>query len=188
MKKITIALLLSSTLLLSGCLGFGDDTPTVTTTPTTDTKGVYTNGELQIQSPDTWEVFEKRDFTTEVSGNTQVVLRSKKKNEIFITNVSVVKNLLPEGMTIGDYNKKLNEGSSAVLQNYKKLDEKEDNGKFITIFQGKRTTKDPLLKFVQVVTSKEKTILIATATSISSEDEIVIQEGQNIVQSIQFVP
>ncbi|MEK7545153.1 MAG: hypothetical protein AAB551_03405 [Patescibacteria group bacterium] len=185
MKKIAITLLLASTLLLTGCLGFGEDAPVVTSTA--DQKGVYANGEFQAQFPETWEVFGKRDFTSEISSNTQTVFRSKKKNEVFIANVSVVKNILPEGMIIGDYSKKLNESSAAVLQNYKKLDEKDESGKMITIFQGKRSTKDPLLKFVQTIISKEKTILIATAAFITNEDEVVAQEAQNIAQSIQFV-
>lgn len=185
MKKIITTLLLTSTLLLSGCFGFGEDTP-AEIAPIENQKNLYNNGEFQIQSPENWEVFEKRDFTSEISSNTQVVFRSKKKNEVFIANISVVKNMLPEGMIMEDYSKKLNESSAAVLQNYKKLDGKDVTGKTIILFQGKRSTKDPLLKFVQVVISREKTILIATATFISNEDEIIAQEAQAIAESIRF--
>lgn len=184
-KKFLIAFLLIGTLNLSGC--FGSDNEENTEPKPESKAGIYVTAEFEIKKPDSWEVFQKKDFTSDVPPNTQAVIRSKQKNEIFIANVSVIKNFLPEGMTQKDYAKKIMESHRVALQNFEELDQAEDDNGIITLFQGKRAAGEPLLKFVQKITIKEKSAFIATASFITNEDEQVAKEAQEIARSLKVL-
>lgn len=182
-KKLLIPLLLIGTLTLSGCFG-GDEEGNTEPKPESPA-GIYKTVEFQINKPDSWEIFQKKDFTSDVPPNTQVVMRSKQKNEIFIANVSVIKNFLPEGLSQKDYAKKIMESHRLALQNFEELDRTENEEGVTTLFQGKRAAEEPLLKFVQKIAIKNKTAFISTASFILNEDEQVTKEAQEIAESLK---
>jgi hypothetical protein len=52
------------------------------------------------------------------------------------------------------------------------------------MFQGKRNAGEPAIKFIQHTVVKDRTAFIATAAFITTEDDIVAQEAQDIAESL----
>lgn len=180
-KKITTLVMLLATLALSGCFGIGED---AASTAQEVNNEIYKSNEFQIRVPSSWEVFQKRDFTSEVPQSTQIAIRSKRKNELFIANVTVTKNTLSQEMSAEDYGKKILQSQRIVLQNFEEIDIKTSNGGFTSMFQGKRNAGEPTIKFIQHTVVKDHTAFIATAAFITTEDDIVAQEAQDIAESL----
>lgn len=167
-------------LLLTGCFGIGDEDTTQK-----ENGNFYKTNEFEISVPESWDTIEPGDFTSEVPADTKIVLRNKIKNEIFIANINVVKNFLPEGVSEKDYIKKFAQSHAALLQNFQKFEEKETDQGAIFSFEGKRTASDPIIKFTQKIAIKEGKIFIATAAYINNEDEKIKKEADEIVQSLK---
>ena len=181
MKKITITLLLLSMTVLSGC--FGGDEEVI------PLQNGYKTGEFQINTPEGWEIFTKNYFTSDIPKNTELILRSKKKDEVFIANINVTRNIVADDISSEDYAKKLLQSSSILFLNFKKINEKKINQNgYLVAYQGKQKAGDPLLEFIQHVVVKDKKIFIATLAYNPADDEQVKKEAAEIISSLTAIP
>lgn len=189
-----------ATLFLSGILLFSTACSS-DGTPSGSGNGVeasvlqtYTTDEYQITVPKAWTVVKKNEFTSDVPQNAVIVFQANRKNEVFLTNVNIVKNTLSQSISSLDYGKIVLANQKNILQNFieKGHDEvttsiKDSEQKvIITKFEGKRTTTDPLITFVQTYYVFDRTAYIVTAAYASSEDPEVQKEADNIVQSFSI--
>lgn len=191
MKKLTLTIAaIVATLTLTGCslLGGGSDT----SSGTGDTTQTYTTGDYEITVPKAWQRTTKAEFTSDIPKNTDVTFSANRKNEAFLTNVAVTKNILSEPINTLDYAKIVLENQKNLLLNYveKSRDEIDVNvgGKpvktWLVSFEGKRTATDPVIGFTQLYLVKDKTAYIATGAYITSEDSEVKKEADTIVRSL----
>lgn len=191
-KKI-IAPLLSTILILSTGCSFGGST-TSTTAGTGVEESVLqtlTNDEFQITLPKAWTTIKQNEFTSDIPRNAVMVFQANRKNEVFLTNVNIVKNNLGQAISSLDYGKIVAANQKNTLQNFveKSRDEidttiKGNKDKVLRIkFEGKRTTTDPLVTFIQTYYVVDRAVYIVTGSYASAEDPSVQKEADNIVQS-----
>ena len=191
MKKINI--LLIGLLALTGC-SFGGSTSTSTDNPEAATLQTFQADDYQMTIPKVWQITRKNEFTSDVPSNVSVVLQANRKNEVFVTNVNVVKNILGDNMSSLDYGKVVVENQKTVLQNFAEKSREEVDttiaGKkekiLLAKFDGKRTATDPLLTFLQSYYIKDRTGYIITAAFVSNEDPSVQKEAEQILRSFSI--
>lgn len=192
-KKI-IAPLLSTILILSTGCSFGGSTTSTTTAGTGVEESVLqtlTNDEFQITLPKAWTTIKQNEFTSDIPRNAVMVFQANRKNEVFLTNVNIVKNNLGQAISSLDYGKIVAANQKNTLQNFveKSRDEidttiKGNKDKVLRIkFEGKRTTTDPLVTFIQTYYVVDRAVYIVTGSYASAEDPSVQKEADNIVQS-----
>lgn len=192
-KKI-IAPLLSTILILSTGCSLGGSTTSTTTAGTGVEESVLqtlTNDEFQVTLPKAWNTIKQNEFTSDIPKNAVIVFQANRKNEVFLTNVNIVKNNLSQTISSLDYGKIVAVNQKNALQNFveKSRDEidttiKGNKDKVLRIkFEGKRTTTDPLVTFIQTYYVVDRTVYIVTGSYASAEDASVQKEADNIVQS-----
>lgn len=192
-KKI-IAPLLSTILILSTGCSFGGSTTSTTTAGTGVEESVLqtlANDEFQITLPKAWTTIKQSEFTSDIPRNAVMVFQANRKNEVFLTNVNIVKNNLSQTISSLDYGKIVAANQKNTLQNFveKSRDEidttiKGNKDKVLRIkFEGKRTTTDPLVTFIQTYYVVDRAAYIVTGSYASAEDASVQKEADNIVQS-----
>lgn len=196
MKKsnlLSLTACLIGLLAVSGC-SFGSTTTTSTGNPEAATLQTFQADDYQITIPKVWEITRKNEFTSDIPTNVSVVLQANRKNELFITNANVTKNVLGDTISSLDYGKIVLENQKTVLQNFTEKSREEadttigGNKEKILIakFDGKRTATDPLLTFIQSYYVKDRTGYIITAAFVYNEDPSVQKEAEQIVRSLSI--
>lgn len=195
MKKIyqLLPTLIVGLALITGC-SFSGTTPASTGGVEDATMQTYETDDYQITVPKAWQITRKNEFTSDIPSNVSVALQANRKNEIFVTNVNIIKNTLGETLSSLDYGKVVLENQKTVLQNFAEKGREESdttiNGKKQTIllakFSGKRSATDPLLTFFQAYYVDDRTGYIATAAYASNEDPSVQKEAEQIVRSFSI--
>lgn len=192
MKKIHIILGLTLISLLSACsLGSSTTTTTISGADASILQ-TYQADDYQVTIPKAWEITRKDEFTSDIPQNASAVFQANRKNEVFITNVNVTKNILGTAMTPLDYGKIVMENQKTSLQNFVEKSREEINttisGTKTTVllakFEGKRTATDPTIAFIQSYYVKGTTGYIITAAYVPSEDPSVQKEAEQIVRSL----
>lgn len=196
MKKsnlFSLAACLIGLLAVSGC-SFGSTTTTNSGNPEAATLQTFQADDYQITVPKVWEITRKNEFTSDIPTNVSVVLQANRKNELFITNVNVTKNILGDTLSSLDYGKVVLENQKTALQNFTEKSREESDTTIggnkekilIAKFDGKRTATDPLLTFIQSYYVKDRTGYIITAAFVYNEDPSVQKEAEQIVRSLSI--
>lgn len=196
MKKINflgLSIGFMGLLAITGC-SFGPSTTTNTSNPEAATLQTFQADDYEITIPKVWEITRKNEFTSDIPTNVSVVLQANRKNEIFVTNVNITKNILGDTLTSLDYGKVVLENQKTVLQNFAEKSREEVDttisGKkekiLLAKFNGKRTATDPLLTFIQSYYVKDRTGYIITAAFVYNEDPSVQKEAEQIVRSFSI--
>lgn len=181
-------------MLSTACsIGGGDNTTSGTGVEQSVMQTLGTD-EYQVTIPKAWNIIKKSDFTSDVPGNAEVVFQANRKNEVFLTNVNIVKNNLSQTLSSVDYGKIVLANQKNTLQNYVEKNREEfdttikGNKQRILLvkFEGKRTTTDPLLTFAQAYFVNDRTAYIITGAYASSEDPDVQKEADAIVRSFSI--
>lgn len=191
-KKIAISLLSGALLLTTAC-SFGGDATTTTSGTGVEASVLQTitADDYQITVPKAWNVIKQSEFTSDIPRNGVISFQANRKNEAFLTNANIVKNPLSQTISSLDYGKIVVNNQKSSLQNFveKSRDEldvtvKGNKDKVLMVkFEGKRTTTDPLITFVQTYYVVDRTAYIVTGAYASIEDPDVQKEADNIVQS-----
>ncbi len=193
-RKKIIALLLSSIVVISGCSAGGGSSGTSGTGIEESVMQTLGTGEYQITVPKAWNIVKKNEFTSDVAGNAVIVFQANRKNEIFLTNVNITKNVLSQSMISLDYGKIVLANQKNTLQNFVEKNREEFDTTIggakqrviLAKFEGKRTAVDPVLTFVQAYYVKDRTAYIVTGAYVNSEDPDVQKEADNIVRSFSI--
>lgn len=188
-KKIAFIPLLLMTLMLSGCFGEKEEKKVEDVTEKT-----YETSTFSIKIPKEWEVIEKKDFTSEIPPETEVVFRNNIKHEEFTANVNVTHNLLTQDKSSLDYGKQIIANQKASLLDYKELNRQEieiqkgdQKEKTVLIFfEGKRLATDKLLRFMQIYGVKGRDAYIATAALRPDEDPGVSKALEKMLRSFSL--
>lgn len=150
--------------------------------------------EYQVTIPKAWETINKNEFTSDIPKNALAVFQANRKNELFIANVNITKNMLNDPITSLDYGKIVLENQKSALQNFSEKNRQEFetmiNGVKQTVifakFEGKRTIADPAITFTQEYYVNGKSAYIITGAFVSNEDPTVQKETENIVRSFSI--
>lgn len=150
--------------------------------------------DYQITVPKAWNIVKKNEFTSDVPGNAVIVFQANRKNEVFLTNVNITKNILSQSMISLDYGKIVLANQKNTLQNFVEKNREEFDTAIggtkqrviLAKFEGKRTAVDPVLTFVQAYYVKDRTAYIVTGAYVNSEDPDVQKEADNIVRSFSI--
>lgn len=193
-KKIAISLLAATLLLASGCSIGGGGTDNNPTGVEESVLQTYSAEDYQITVPKAWNVIQKNEFTSDVPQNAVIAFQANRKNEIFLANVNITRNTLSQNLEPLDYGKIVVANQKNTLQNFVEKSREEfdttikGNKKKVLMakFEGKRTTTDPLITFVQAYYLYDRTAYIVTGAYASSEDPDVQKETDNIVRSFSI--
>jgi len=189
-KKIIAVILISFLFLLSACSGGNNQNNDL---PKDKTKTYETNY-ISLSYPQDWEVIENKDFPAGTPPSTIVILTANVKNELFITNINIAHNILPQAIDSTDYAKQVIANQKATLQNYNELSREEVSiqigGKpakaIMAIFEGKRLATDPVIRFIQLYAVKDTQAYIATASMLPTEEEYIQNAAKNVVKSLNI--
>lgn len=192
-QKIVIPLL-TAAFLLSGCSLGGGSTTDTTSGVEDSVLQTYDADDYQITVPKAWNVIKKSEFTSDVPPNGVIAFQANRKNEIFLANANITRNTLSQTLEPLDYGKIVVANQKNMLQNFVEKSREEfdttikGNKKKVLMakFEGKRTTTDPLITFVQVYYVYDRTAYIVTGAYASSEDPAIQKETDNIVRSFSI--
>lgn len=190
-KKLLLSILIVSSLLLSGCFSFDGGTQSPTTPTSTELSKIYNNGEFRLQYPPSWDVIEPKDFTTEIPGETQVVIRNNIKNENFTALINVVRNNLQTDKSTLDYAKEVLNRQKTGLLDYKETKREitkvsiagSQQETYYTEFDGRLNPVDPVIRFIQVYAVKDRKAYIIMGSFSAQEQTPVIDLLQKMVKS-----
>ncbi len=195
MKKILLTFLGATIVLSSACsIGGGGNEPAGGTGVEQSVMQTLGTDEYSVTLPKAWNIVKKSEFTSDVPKNAEVVFQANRKNEIFLTNVNIIKNNLSQTLSPLDYGKIVIANQKNTLQNYVEKNREEfdttikGNKQRIVLvkFEGKRTTTDPLLTFSQAYFVNDRTAYVITGAYANSEDPDVQKEADAIVRSFSI--
>lgn len=185
MKKLLI--LLSVPLLLTGCLGLGEDTST--SVPTAG-EIEYSHTNFSIMIPQDWEIIEESDFTSSVPAETVVVFRNNIKSEIFTANVNVsvvdAEEMSSQDLAVSSRTRA--ENSLVSFEEKSLTDVEVPFGEILIpgsrlIFTGKKSSSDPIIYFDQIYVINGGLGFIVTSSSLMEEDETVVNYLDRMLNS-----
>jgi hypothetical protein len=187
MKKLLI--LLAVPLILSGCLGIGEEEGATGEPTAGEIKYNHTNFSISI--PQDWEIIEEADFTSNIPTEIIVDFRNNIKSEIFTANLNVSAINVEEGISASDLaiNSKTKAEDSLVSFegiSSEKIDvpygEGFVNGERI-IFSGKKNASDPIIYFEQIYVIRNGVGYVVTAASLPEENETVVNYLNRMLNS-----
>ena len=193
-KKTGTSLLAMALILSTGCSLGGSSTTSTTSGVEQSVLQTYSADDYQITVPKAWSVIKKQEFTSDVPQNAVIAFQANRKNEIFLANVNITRNTLSQTLEPLDYGKVVVANQKNTLQNFVEKNREEfdttikGNKKKVLMvtFEGKRTTTDPLITFVQTYYLYDRTAYIITGAYASSEDPAVQTETSDIVRSFSI--
>jgi len=183
MKKLL--LILSTTLLLSGC--FGSDSAISDLTSSNGASNpnfkIYETAGFSIEMPNDWEIIDSKTFTSNVPAETIIGFRNNLRNEVFTANVNISQTKIPEETLSIDFGKSTLLKAKESLVGFKELS-KEDISlqisdteitTFISGFEGKKSPADPIVNFKQLYISYKGAGYTVTGAYLPIEDESVVK-------------
>ena len=194
-KKSLSLLLISVSLTLTGC--FNSDGGGEGALPGPDANanqtGTYQSNQFTFTFPATWDVIEPKDFTSDIPGETQVVVRNNIKNDTFTANINIVKNSLQTGKSSLDYAKEILNRQRTGLLDYKETKREILNGSvggqsqetYYTEFEARLNATDPVLKFVQTYAVRDNSGYIIMGAWSQQENSAVIDKVIASVKSFR---
>lgn len=190
MKKLF--LLLITTILLTGC--FGDENGNSGIIPSNPNYTVYKETDFSISYPKDWEIINKNTFTSNVPAETIIAFRNNLKNEVFTANTNISKIQIPEETTSEDLGKSTLLKSKESLVSFKELSKEPKIIKFgdteiqtfISGFEGKKSTSDPIIKFKQLYVSMKGVGYVITGAYLPYEDESVVKMIDEMLHSFSL--
>jgi len=188
LKKFSILFLLSSSLFLTAC--FGSDTND-TGTNSTIVGREYSGQNYSILVPMDWEIIEQNKFTSSIPADIDVGFRSNIKNETFTANTSIAINSFEEDIQIKDFALATLSKARKNLYAFKEISFNEDTvdstigplSSYVMEFEGRKTSKDSLVKFIQVFVEKNKIIYTITGAYAENEDESIVKTLIEMINS-----
>lgn len=191
MIKSKIAILLTTSILLTGCFGSSDG-PEATSIEAG--KMLYEGSGYQLIAPEEWEIIEKSDFTTSVPQETQVAFRNNIKSEIFTANVNVLVVDIDDSLSAEDFAISSKTKAKSSLISFTDLGSSNSEIPLgeITIpitklaFSGKKTASETIIKFEQLYAVKDGLGYILTAAYLPEEDESVVKYMNEMLDSFSL--
>lgn len=190
---IRILLPIITIFVLSGCFDLGGSKP-AETKPIDERSLLYETSEFSITIPKTWEVIEKKDFTSDVPAETVVVFRNNVKNENFTANVVVVKNNLLEPIVTLEYAKMVKNRQKAGLIDYK--ESRQDESKitigtteeptYFNLFEAKKSAQDKLVRYLQTYAVKGNSAYIITGAVLPTENDATVKTIEDTVKTFKL--
>lgn len=180
-----------SLFVLAGC---GSDNDADKTPVVSKNSQIFETSEFSIIFPQGFEVIAPKDFTSDIPVGTLVGFRSPQRNDVFTTNLSLIKTDIPEAVSSLDYAKGLLQKQNNSLLDFKELARTEievtvgsqADKTFLANFEGKERADADVKEFFQVVVTEEKTAYMATAAFLKNEDEGVKQELEASLKSFSI--
>ena len=184
-------ILLAVPLILTGCLGIGEET---STSEPTAGEVEYSTSSFSIMVPQDWETIEKSGFTSSVPAETVVVFRNNIKSEIFTTNVNISMVEVSESMSSSDLAISSRTRAKNSLISFEEISltdvEVQFGEVFIPgtrlVFTGKKSASDPVIYFDQIYVINERLGFIATSSSLEEEDETVVNYLDRMLNSFSL--
>lgn len=183
-----------SLLTLSGCINLGGGSTAGTANTASTTTQTYDTSEFTITIPQGWEIIEKKDFTSEVPQETQVVFRNNVKNENFTANVNIVKNILQQPVSTTDYANMVLNREKTGLYNY--TESRKDSTKisiggtdtdtFFVLFEAKKSASDNVVRYLQTYAVKADSAYIVTGAVSPQENAAMIATVESTVKSFKL--
>jgi hypothetical protein len=195
-KKLLITILISSTILLSGCFGSEEGGGGTIPTPeniSNDTK-TYTSNELSLQFPASWDLIDPKDFSSAIPPETEVALRNNIKNDTYTANINIVKNPLQTDKTSLDYAKEVLNRQRTGMLDYKETKREiinvivggQKHETYYTEFEARLNQTDPVIKFVQTYAVKDKAGFIAMGAYSLQENTVVVEQVNSSVKTLNI--
>lgn len=189
MKKLLI--FLAVPLILTGCLGFGEET---STREPAAGEVEYSTSNFSIMVPLDWETIDESDFTSSVPAETIVVFRNNIKSEIFTANVNVSAVVAEEGINSSDLavsSRTKTESSLVSFEEISLTDVEVPFGEVFLpgarlVFSGKKSASDPIIYFDQIYVIHEGLGFIVTSSSLPKEDETVVNYLDRMLNSFSL--
>ncbi|MFH1533860.1 MAG: hypothetical protein ABID64_02925 [Nitrospirota bacterium] len=186
MKKILI--LLAVPLILTGCFGIGEETPT---SELTVGETEYSTSNFSILAPQDWETIEESDFTSSVPAETIVVFRNNVKSEIFTANVNISAAEVNETISSSDLAVSSRTKAKNSLVSFEEISLTNVEVPFGEVFMpgarlvftGKKSASDPIIYFDQIYVVDGGLGFIVTASSLLEEDETVVNYLDRMLNS-----
>lgn len=174
-----LVLFLTIPLTLTGCFGGEEDAGNIEVGAG---KKLYEDPNFSIVIPDDWETITRADFTSNVPGSTVVAFRNNIRHEDFTANLSVSHNILEKEISLADFANSVMSRQKNSLLSFNQVSNEED----IYTFEGKQNASDPIVRFRQRFAVSGKSGFIVTAAYISDEDENVVNELQEMLDSFSL--
>lgn len=187
MKKISIkiATILLIPLVLTGCLGFGGGDEEGAITELQAGEILYEDAGFSITLPADWEIIRQGEFTSNVPLETIVAFRNNIKNEIFTANIVISKDNIQEGLSAADFAKSSTAKNRNSLVGFEQISESQyqEENTYLTVFEGKKSSSDPVVHFQQLHVVDGETGYLVTAGYLPNEEESVVKILEEMLDS-----
>lgn len=195
MKKLFISsIVISTSILLSGCFGTDDAGSIPAPDDTSNETKTYTSSEFSIKFPASWDVIDPKDFTSEIPPETVVALRNNIKNDTYTANINIVKNSLQTSKSSLDYAKEILNRQKTGLLDYKETKREivkiivsgQPQETYYTEFEARLNQTDPIIKFVQTYAVKDRAGYIAMGAYSMQENSVVSEQVKTSVKTLNI--
>ena len=198
MKKILLPIILLTSFLLTGCLGFGGDeesTPADSVNlENQPSKVAYETDAFLIIIDKDWESIEPDSFTSNIPQETIVGFRNNLKNQIFTANLNIGRFVVEEGTssldvakrTISKAKQRLNNFKQTQSENYTLENGENDIETVIYDFEGKKTASEEIVHFRQLYVVNNTDAFTITAAYLPSEEESVVNLLDEMLKSFRL--
>ncbi|MBU2523819.1 hypothetical protein KKG71_01340 [Patescibacteria group bacterium] len=188
-KKIVILLVLSSQLMLTGCLGIGE--PSVDVAQIPPNYKIYTSDEFNFIHYLDWEITEKKNLPEGFAPETQIAIRNNLKDKLPIANVVILKTELPAPVDVVEYGKQVLNKSKKDLVNFSLENQEQIENSvagvvvpaYYLVFTGKVDAKRDTIRYHQKIIVNSNIAYIVTFAAAVDEDEIVLDKGKTLLKS-----
>jgi hypothetical protein len=196
MKKTILFLsIILTTTFLGGCFSFEDgNSAEGTQSQNNDLTKTYSNNQFSFTYPQDWDLIERKDFTSEIPAETQVVIRNNLKNDSFTANINIVKNTIQNEKSTLDYAKEVLNRQKTGLLDYKETKREiikisiggSDQETYYTEFEARLNSTEPITKFFQTYGVKGQNGFVIMGASSTQENSSTINKLQKAVLSFKI--
>lgn len=196
MKKTILFLsIILTTTFLGGCFSFEDgNSAEGTQSQNNDLTKTYSNNQFSFTYPQEWDLIERKDFTSEIPAETQVVVRNNLKNDSFTANINIVKNTIQNEKSTLDYAKEVLNRQKTGLLDYKETKREiikisiggSDQETYYTEFEARLNSTEPITKFFQTYGVKGQNGFVIMGASSTQENSSTINKLQKAVLSFKI--
>ncbi|MBU1151861.1 hypothetical protein KJ632_03495 [Patescibacteria group bacterium] len=192
MKKF-LASMLAASFLLTGCFG-SDDSAVVSSGEVLPGQILYENSSFSIVAPESWDILERDDFTSNIPDQALVGFRNNIKSEVFTANLAITQKLLDSDISSTDFTKSMINKAETSLVGFTKLSEKSykiPSGEnpietSLTTFEGKKGPSEPIVRFQQINVIKNRVAFTITAAYVPNEDENIVKTLEEMLNSFSL--
>lgn len=154
----------------------------------------YATNEFRISIPNEWEIIEPAKFQSTIPPSTVIAFRNNVADEIYTSNVVIVRNPLSIDITSQDYVLAVIEKTKRELAEFQEISVEPQpmtiggnpENSLFTIVRGRNALDAEIKEFVIFAGSHERTAYIALGSYLPKEPETTKELVQEMVRSFEI--